>query len=63
LVKADLTYFEDEDPDLRLLLSGGFACYDEDDRVVGVMAMTHHPTSSSLPFNPPEPLTEADVNR
>jgi hypothetical protein len=52
-----------EDPDIFLLLSGGLAYYDRDDRVLGVMAISDHPSSSSIQFRSPELLHSSDAAR
>lgn len=52
-----------EDPDIFLLLSGGLAYYDKDDKVLGVLAISDHPSCSSIQFRPPELLHASDAAR
>jgi hypothetical protein len=52
-----------EDPDVLLLVVGGFAFYDSDENVVGVAALSHHPSSNSLQFSQSKPLPVADAQR
>lgn len=61
--KTNLPIAGIEDTDVFLLLSGGLAYYDRDDRVLGVMAISGHPSSSSIQFRPPELLHSSDAAR
>jgi hypothetical protein len=51
------------DPDILLLLHGGFTYYNDMGLVIGTVAVSETPSQYSLHFGPPEHLNEADAER
>ncbi len=51
-----------EDPDLLMLLNGGFAYYDKDGRIVSAVSLSGDTSEQCVHFSPPEHLPAADAD-